>query len=118
VDCRPNIQLVYPGIQWITDQIFIWCMQGSGRLPIGYSLIGLGGLELNMVKEITMYNLADVCWDILNNIMSSYYLHNYRIFGLNGLSPNSKPARYSLSISPFQQVNTWAENQSGRLALR
>jgi hypothetical protein len=33
----------------------------------------------------TTYNLADVCWDVLNDIMSSYYLHIYQIFGLNGL---------------------------------
>jgi hypothetical protein len=36
----------------------------------------------------TMYNLADVHWDILNDIMSSYYLDIYRIFGLNGLMSN------------------------------
>ncbi len=33
----------------------------------------------------TMYNPADVRWDVLNDIMSSYYLRYYRIFGLNGL---------------------------------
>jgi hypothetical protein len=33
-----------------------------------------------------MYHPADVRWDVLNNIMSSYYLHNHRIFGLNALS--------------------------------
>jgi hypothetical protein len=32
-----------------------------------------------------MYYPADVCWDVLNDIMSSYYLHNHRIFGLNAL---------------------------------
>jgi len=48
VDCWLNIHSVYAGIQQITNQIFIWCMQGSGRLPIGYSLIGLGGSELNI----------------------------------------------------------------------
>jgi hypothetical protein len=45
VDCQLNIQLVCAGIQRITDQIFIWC---TGRLPIGCSLIALGGLELNI----------------------------------------------------------------------
>jgi hypothetical protein len=35
----------------------------------------------------TMYHLADVRWDVLNDIMSSYYLHNHRIFGLNALLP-------------------------------
>jgi hypothetical protein len=33
-----------------------------------------------------MYNLADICWDVLNDIMSSYYLHNHQIFGLNDLT--------------------------------
>jgi len=33
----------------------------------------------------TMYNPADVHWDVLNNILSLYNLHNYRVFGLNGL---------------------------------
>jgi len=33
----------------------------------------------------TMYNPADVRWDVLNDIMSLYYLHYYQIFGLNGL---------------------------------
>ena len=47
-DCWPNIHLAYAGIRRITNQIFIPCMQGSGGLPIGYSLIGLGGLELNI----------------------------------------------------------------------
>ena len=47
-DFWPNIHLVYAGIWQITDQILIWCMQGSGGLPIGYSLIGLGGSELNI----------------------------------------------------------------------
>ena len=32
-----------------------------------------------------MYHLADVHWDVLNDIMSSYYLHNHQIFGLNAL---------------------------------
>lgn len=33
----------------------------------------------------TMYNPADVRWDVLNDIMSSYNLHNYQILGLNGV---------------------------------
>ena len=43
----------------------------------------------------TMYNLADVRWDILNNIMSSYYLRYYRIFGLNGLYDTYSPFEYA-----------------------
>jgi len=41
-----NIQLVCAGIWRITDQIFIGVC--TSRLPIGYSLIALGGLELNI----------------------------------------------------------------------
>jgi len=33
----------------------------------------------------TMYNPADVRWDVLNDIMSLYNLHIYRILGLNGV---------------------------------
>ena len=33
----------------------------------------------------TMYNPADMHWDVLNDIISSYYLCYYQIFGLNGL---------------------------------
>jgi hypothetical protein len=39
----------------------------------------------DLYDTYTMYNPADVHWDILNDIMSSYYLHIYQIFGLNGL---------------------------------
>ena len=34
----------------------------------------------------TMYNPVDVRWDVLNDIMSSYNLHNYQILGLNGVT--------------------------------
>jgi hypothetical protein len=37
VDIQPNIHLVYARIRWITDLIFIWCMQGSGGLLTEYS---------------------------------------------------------------------------------
>jgi hypothetical protein len=40
----------------------------------------------DLYDTYTMYNPVDVRWDILNNIMSSYYLHIYQIFGLNGLT--------------------------------
>jgi hypothetical protein len=36
-DCRLNIHLVYAGVRWITDQIFSWCMEGSGGLLTKYS---------------------------------------------------------------------------------
>jgi hypothetical protein len=32
-----------------------------------------------------MYNLLGVCWHILNNTMSQYYVHHYWIFGPNDL---------------------------------
>jgi hypothetical protein len=37
MDIQLNIHLVYAGIQWIADQIFIQCMQGSGELLTKYS---------------------------------------------------------------------------------
>ena len=39
----------------------------------------------DLYDTYTMYNLADIHWDVLNDIMSLYYLHIYRIFGLNGV---------------------------------
>ena len=62
VDDQLNIQLVCSGIRQITDQIFIWCMHkqitnwifinctrwiGIEYLVVG--MIGLGGLELNIL---------------------------------------------------------------------
>ena len=38
-----------------------------------------------MYSTYTLYNPADVRWDILSDIMSSYYLHIYHILGLNGV---------------------------------
>jgi hypothetical protein len=32
-----------------------------------------------------MYNPPDIRWHVLNDTMSQYYLHYYRIFGLNGV---------------------------------
>src|ERR1700733_8979794 len=34
----------------------------------------------------TMYNPPDIRWHVLNNTMSQYYLHYYRIFGLKALT--------------------------------
>jgi hypothetical protein len=36
-NCQLNIQLVYAGIQWMIDWIFILCMKGSGGLLTKYS---------------------------------------------------------------------------------
>ena len=35
-DFQLNIHLMYTRIRWITDQIFIWCMNGSGGLLTKY----------------------------------------------------------------------------------
>ena len=32
-----------------------------------------------------MYSLVDICSNVLNDIMTLYYLHNYQILGLNGV---------------------------------
>jgi len=32
-----------------------------------------------------MYNPVYICWDVLNDVCHYNYLHNYQIFGLNGL---------------------------------
>jgi hypothetical protein len=37
------------------------------------------------VEEYTMYHPQDVCWHNLNNTMSQYYPHYYKILGLNGV---------------------------------
>jgi hypothetical protein len=42
-------------------------------------------LSTDPYNTYTIYNPADVRSDVLNDIMSSYYLRYYRIFGLNGL---------------------------------
>src|SRR5258705_13426269 len=42
----------------------------------------------------TMYNPADVRWDVLNDIMSSYYLHIQRIFGLNDVKNSYYLAKF------------------------
>ena len=39
----------------------------------------------NLYYTYTMYNPVDVHRDVLNDIMSLYYLHIYWIFGLNGV---------------------------------
>jgi hypothetical protein len=40
----------------------------------------------DLYNTYTIYNTADVRSDVLNDTMSSYYLHNHRIFGLNRIS--------------------------------
>jgi len=52
-----------------------------------------------------MYHPADVRWDVLNDIMSSYYLHNHRIFGLNALQTQDlNKVQYKKESLPHQMV--------------
>ena len=53
----------------------------------------------DLYDTYTMYNPADIRWDVLSDIMSLYYLHIYRIFGLNGVPCTSKPEELGLSFS-------------------
>jgi hypothetical protein len=54
----------------------------------------------------TIYIPVDVRWDVLNDIMSSYYLHNYRIFGLNGLDVrDGKIFTYLTGLSELQGID-------------
>ena len=41
-----------------------------------------------------MYNPPDVRWHVLNDTMSQYYLHHYRIFGLNALTLTAVNGRH------------------------
>ena len=47
-------------------------------------------LSADLYSTYTMYSPADIRSDVLNDIMSSYYLHNYRILGLNGVTVPAK----------------------------
>jgi hypothetical protein len=39
----------------------------------------------DLYDTYTMYNLEGIHQDVLNDTRTSYYLHNYWVFGLNGL---------------------------------
>jgi hypothetical protein len=41
--------------------------------------------SVDLYDTYTIYNPADIHWDVLNDMMSSYYLHIQCIFGLNGM---------------------------------
>ena len=52
-----------------------------------------------------MYNPADIHWDVLNDIMSLYYLYIYRIFGLKGPQLNLMRLVHAVhSNGPLPQV--------------
>src|ERR1700692_814228 len=40
----------------------------------------------DLYNTYTMYHPPDICWHILNDTMSQYYLHYYQILGLNGVT--------------------------------
>jgi muconolactone delta-isomerase len=50
-----------------------------------------------LYNTYTIYHPADVRSDVLNDIMSSYNLHNYRIFGLNGLQMHTFMTRSNIT---------------------
>ena len=52
----------------------------------------------------TMYNPADVRWDVLNDIMSSYNLHNYQILGLNGVPHYHECLRLGAYCGPASAI--------------
>ena len=53
--------------------------------PLDTSYTRIEYPSADLYNTYTIYNMADVRSDVLNNIMSSYYLHNYQILGLNGV---------------------------------
>jgi hypothetical protein len=62
-----------------------------------------------------MYHPADVRWDVLNDIMSSYYLHNHRIFGLNALGTiSARHLQCFIPRSGTELVRELAEIESRR----
>ena len=46
-----------------------------------------------------MYNSPDVCWDVLSDTISRYFLHIYHILGLNGVNKVWSSISHSLIAS-------------------
>jgi hypothetical protein len=66
VDYGLDIHSVYEQVRWITDQILIWCMNWSGRLPTEYSVTVCRGqaeyrpdiyLVYEWVRQITLSDI-------------------------------------------------------------
>src|ERR1700684_3733737 len=60
----------------------------------------------------TMYHPPDIHWHVLNDTMSQYYLHYYRILGLNGVvkhHQNSMP-RHSVALNSLDTLYLEAVN--------
>jgi hypothetical protein len=47
-DYQPNIHSMYAGVRWMSDRIFIQCMQGSGELWTEYVCRDLADYPLNI----------------------------------------------------------------------
>src|ERR1700683_2809377 len=53
--------------------------------PLDKLVMSIRYCSADLYNTYTMYHLLDVCWHILNDTMSQYYLCYYWIFGLNGV---------------------------------
>ena len=87
VDIQPNIHLVYARIRWITDLIFIWCMQGSGGLLTEYSF-GVcrdpadDWLNIHLVYELVRwitYWIFSWCVQGSGGLLTEYSFSVYRV---------------------------------------
>jgi hypothetical protein len=54
----------------------------------------------------TIYNLPDVCWDVLNNIMSSHYLCYHQIYASDPLNST----KYQLVMEDMLEFDEGGEN--------
>ena len=75
---KQSAYLIQSDIQYLTSESLIMAPYSSDMLSthIEYH-------SANLYHTYTMYNLADICWDVLNNIISLYYLRIQPILGLN-----------------------------------
>jgi hypothetical protein len=71
----------------------------------------------NPYSTYTMYNPADICSNVLNDIMSLYN-HNYQILGLNSVLAQ-RQRKFPLSPLNSQSnlgVRDWAKQQTAVIA--
>jgi len=57
----------------------------TGSLIVRHVIYIIEDLSADLHSTYTMHSPVDIRWDVLNHIMSSHYLHNYRIWELNGM---------------------------------
>jgi hypothetical protein len=82
--CQLNMKLSAHRIElYIQYPLLEWRIMTYYSLDKSYTCIKY--LSTNAYYTVIMYNLPDVHWDILNNIMSQYYLHYYHILRLNSV---------------------------------